>query len=106
MSKTFLSKITLLLVISVVLNVLLGMYIALGFFAASQISNFAQYNAIHDKLCEQDYQKTLDDYARQFADDPQRANDSKMSFALNVCHRNYKTGEPLDLQPLVDQVKR
>lgn len=65
----------------------------------------AEYNAINDRLCRQNYQRILDDIDQQFPDDPKRAADTKNSFAINVCLRNYKTGEKLDLQPLVDQVK-
>lgn len=57
-------------------------------------------------LCEEQYQQRLDDFDKIYPDDPEAAAEAKNTYAITVCLRNYKTGEPLDLQPLVDQVNK
>lgn len=87
------------LIASLSLNGLLILYIIGGFIVASQVTDYSMYSAMRDKLCQQDYQKTLNDYDKQFISDPQMAADAKNSFAINVCQRNYKTGQPLTYDP-------
>lgn len=95
---------------SLILNVVLILYVMAGFLLGSYVeksgvTDIAEYNAIKDKMCEQNYQRILDGYDNQYASDPKRAHDAKNSFAINVCLRNYKTGEQLNLKPLIDQVR-
>lgn len=93
---------------SLIINAGLIIYLVAGFAVrwyvdSSGTLDMAQYNYIKNKMCEQNYQRILDDLDKQYAE---RAEGLKNSFAINVCLRNYKTGEQLDLQPLVDQVNK
>ena len=67
--------------------------------------DFAEIQATNYRMCEQNYQRTLDRIDQQYSDDQERADSIKNSFAINICLKNYKTGERLDVQPLIDQVK-
>jgi hypothetical protein len=97
---------------SLILNVLLIMWVAFGLWAnwyidSTGVLKYAEINAFQYKFCERDYQRNLDDIDKTYGtDDPKRAADLKNSYAINVCLKNYKTGERLDVQPLVDQVDK
>lgn len=99
------TKSKLALIISVSLNILLILYIAVSAILRSQITEFTLYNSLTDSMCGDEYQKTLNDFDKQFAGNLEKAAQAKNSFAINVCHRNYKTGQQLDLTPLIQQVK-
>jgi hypothetical protein len=110
MSKQLPRKLRYTFIGSLVLNVLLILWTLLGFFMTwyldtSGALDHAAINAYQHRFCEQYYQRMLDNIDKQYGDDPQRAADLKNSYAINVCLKNYKTGERLDIQPLIDQVK-
>jgi len=63
---------------------------------------YAQLNAMHTYYCEEKY-----DYALNRIDNesnPEQREQQKMVYAMTNCGKNYKNGQPLDLQPLTDQV--
>lgn len=92
------------LIVSTVFNVLLLLYIVGTLVTEALITDYAVYQGIKHQLCEVEYQNILNDYDTRMTD-PAVAHSYKNNFAINVCLRNYKTGEPLNLQPLVDQVQ-
>lgn len=93
-----------LFITSLILNILLILGILASVILNSKISSISRHSAILYQLCEEDYSKILADFDRQFPDNPQQAAEHKKAFAITTCLRNYRTGQPLDLQPLANQV--
>lgn len=88
------------LIISVALNVLFAALTALTILSLKPSdTTIAEYNALQKELCETNYDKYLNQWGEANGDE------SKKSFAMLVCLRNYKTGESLDLTPLSAQIK-
>lgn len=95
-----------LLIASLSLNAVLITLIA-GFYGLSwyiEKTNallIAESAAYHMYFCEEKY----DDMMRLIEqNDTDQIEQTKNAFALGTCLKNYKTGEPLDLSPLIDQV--
>jgi hypothetical protein len=93
------------LIVSLSLNALVVLYIAASYVASMFISDYSIYTLNRYWACEQNYQNMLNTIDKDLGYDPARAEASKMVYAIEACQRNYKTGEKLDLQPLVDQVE-
>src|SRR5688572_20455078 len=97
-------KLKIFLIISVVINVLfIGFEIARAYVINAGLLDYVEYQYLHQRMCEDDFQAKMDQIDKSYG--PERAPGIKNSYAINVCLKNYKTGEQLDLQPLVDQVK-
>jgi hypothetical protein len=95
---------------SLVLNILFILWWAAGVVISSYLDStgaldYARINSMQNEFCSFKFQRVLDNIDKQYGDDPQRAAALKNNFAINVCLKNYKTGQRLDVQPLVDQVK-
>lgn len=89
-----------LLIVSVALNILFIFLTALTILSLRfSDTTVAEYNALQTELCETNYDKYLNRWGEANGDE------GKKSFAMLVCLRNYKTGEPLDLKPLDEQIK-
>ena len=97
-----LSKITWLkvgLVASLVLNVAC----IAGLIALNSTSDILRLNAIQQHYCSDNYEAMLQQVAE--GQDEEHAKQAQMVYAMTVCLKNYKTGESLDLEPLVKQVE-
>lgn len=95
---------------SFILNGLFILWLLIGAFATWYIEStgaldYAQITGFQNHFCGQYFQRMLDNIDKQYPGDPERAAAQKNSFAINICLKNYKTGERLDVRPLVDQVK-
>ena len=97
-NKTQTSSLKKLLVISVVVNTVLAVAL-LSLFLAEKIApntDIAEFTYLQEKLCGEDYEMQLA---------MRESEEAKKVYAITVCMKNYKTGEPLDLKPLEDQVE-
>lgn len=97
-NKTQTNSLKKLLIISVVVNAALVTALLSLFFPDKIASNtdVAEFTYLQEKLCGEDYE-------RQLA--MRDSEEAKKVYAITVCMKNYKTGEPLDLKPLEDQVE-
>ena len=110
MLKQLSGKLRLIFIGSLALNGLVILWLLIStaatwYIGTTGVLDYAQIRAMHFEICEEKYQRMLDRIDQQFSYDLRRAADEKNSFAINMCLKNYKTGERLDIQPLVDQVK-
>lgn len=87
------------LVVSLTLNV---MFFA-GWIALSSTSDVLRLNVFQQQYCVDNYEEMLQQVAE--GQDGEHAEQAKMVYAMTVCLKNYKTGESLDLEPLVKQVE-
>lgn len=91
--------------LSIALNILLLVGVILYLFTPIIVGDkltIAQLGAIQQYYCEDHYRQMLDKLGSEGAD-PTR---TKMVYALTTCLKNYKTGQSLDLKPLVDQINQ
>lgn len=106
MLKQLPRKLRLAFIGSLIVNAILVVWLsAIYFVDTNGALDFAEIHRLNYGICQENYQRILDKIDQQNADDPKKATALKNSFALNICLRNYKTGERLDVQPLIDQIK-
>ena len=95
-----------LIITSVILNIAAFIYIVGGYILRPVIEDellFANSQAYQRYFCETKYQTMMDRL-----NGPNRTNEdtSKMLYAMTFCLRNYKNGQQLNLQPLLDEINK
>lgn len=84
---------------SLVLNIIF----LVGFIALNSLSDISRIRAFQQHYCGEKYEAMLRSVAE--GQDEEHARQAQLVYAMTVCLKNYKTGEPLDLDPLVKQVE-
>ena len=97
-----------LLIASLMINVLLIGYVLFVEVRGSIVANddalfYATLNADQAYYCGEGYDKVMRDIDAMGLNNNDMAT-RKNVYAMTVCFRNYKTGQDLDLSPLVKQV--
>lgn len=92
----------LILSVSLAVNVVLIISVIIMLFINNSVSDTARINAFQSTYCTEKYDQMLQSYDKTY--DAEHAAQAKNTYAMTVCLKNYKTGQPLDLSSLQKQV--